>query len=203
MKGNTEDDPALWIQPQDKLGRPIDPRLLTAAQRNWKRVQSYAVRHGQDTSRAAEVLEATVHSLSSLIRRHPHFAERIKSLDDYVFGVAAHGLNRLAAKEPTVEYIGSLDDLNSLQGAHDSSWASRLEKELVLKETTGYMNERARHLFSLREMGYSWEEIARNLGTTANNVQSQFSQGVARARRRILGRLHVTSNPTPEPGRSE
>jgi len=72
-----------------------------------------------------------------------------------------------------------------------------------LKEITGYMNVRARHLFSLREMGYSWEEIARNLGTTANNVQSQFSQGVARARRRILGRLHVTSNPTPEPGRSE
>src|SRR6266699_3818765 len=175
MKGNTEDDPALWIQPQDKLGRPIDPRLLTAAQRNWKRVQSYAVRQGQDTSSAAEVLEATVHSLSSLIRRHPHFAER----------------------------INSLDDLSSLQGAHDSSWASRLEKELVLKEITGYMNVRARHLFSLRGMGYSWEEIARNLGTTANNVQSQFSQGVARARRRILGRLHVTSNPTPEPGRSE
>src|SRR2546427_2373424 len=128
MKGNTEDDPALWIQPQDKLGKPIDPRLLTAAQRNWKRVHSYAERRGQDASRAAEVLEATVHSLSSLIRRHPQFTERIKSLDDYVFGVATHGLNRLAAKEPTVDYLGSLDELNSLQGAQDPSWASRLEK---------------------------------------------------------------------------
>src|SRR2546425_8974210 len=117
MRGEIEGDPTLWIQPHDKLGKPISADLLAAAQRNWKRVVSYAKHLGQDASRAAEELEGTAHSLSSLIERHPQLRQRIKNLDDYVFWVAAHRLNRIAAKEPTVEYVGSLDDLNSLTGA--------------------------------------------------------------------------------------
>lgn len=203
MRGETEGDPTLWIQPHDNLGKPIAAELLAAAQRNWRRVISYAMRLGQDASRAAEELEGTVHSLSSLIERHPHLRERIKNLDDYVFWVAAHRLNRLAAKEPSVEFVGSIDDLNSLYGAQDSSWVSQLENEVVLKELIGYMNERTRYLFSLRTMGCSWEDIAKSLGTSAGAVQVQFNRGVARARRHVLGRLNSKTNPTPEPGRSK
>src|SRR5690349_20702341 len=127
MRGEIEGDPTLWIQPHDKLGRPIGAELLAAAQRNWKRVVSYAKRLGQDASKAAEVLEETVHSLSSLTERHPRLRERIKNLDDYVFWATAHKVNRLAATQPTVEYMGSLSDLHSLRGTQDSSWVSRVE----------------------------------------------------------------------------
>lgn len=203
MKGDKEGDPALWIQPHDKLGKPIDAGLLAAAQRAWRRVRTYAELQGQDASVAAAVLEDAVHSLSSLFGRHPHFSERIKNLEDYIFAMGAKGLNRLAAKEPLLEYMGSLDDLAPLRAAQDSNWVSRLEDELALKEVKGYLNVRVSYLFSLREMKYSWKDIARSLGTTENNVQSQFSQGVAQARRRILGRLHVKSKTTPGQGRSE
>lgn len=203
MRGETEGDSTLWIQPHDKLGKPIDADLLAAAQRNWRRVIAYAKRLRQDVSIAAEELEGAVHSLSSLIERHPRFRERIKSLDDYVFWVAAHRLNRGAAKQPTVEYVGSLADLNALRDAKDSNWASRIEDELFLKEVTGYMNERTRYLFSLRQMGWSWDGIAENLGISANAVQVQFNRGVVRARKRILGRIYSKTDPTPEPGRAK
>jgi len=203
MRDEIKSDPTLWIPPHDKLGKPIDADLLAAAQQNWRRVIAYAKRLGQDASIAAEELEGAVHSLSSLIERHPRFRERIKNLDDYVFWVAAHRLNRSAAKEPAVKYVGSLDDLNSLRGTQDSNWVSRLEDELFLKELTGYMNERTRCLFSLRQMGWSWEDIGRNFGVSANVVQVQFNRGVARARKRILGGTYSKTDPTPEPGRSK
>ena len=203
MRGETEGDSTLWIQPHDKVGKPIDSELHAAAHRNWRRVVSYAKRLGQDASSAAEELEGAVHSLSSLIERHPRFQERIKSLDDYVFWAAAHRLNRRAAKEPVVEYVGSLADLNALRDAKDSNWASRLQDELFLKEVTGYMNERTRYLFTLRQMGWSWDGIAENLGISANAAQVQFNRGVARARKRILGRSYSKTDPTPEPGRSK
>jgi DNA-directed RNA polymerase specialized sigma24 family protein len=203
MRGDIEGDPTIWIQPRNKLGNPIGADLVAAAQRNWKRVISYAKRLGQDASRAAEELEGTVHSLSSLLERHPRLRDQIKNLDDYVFWVAAHRLSRSAAKEPPVEYVGSLDDLNSLHGAQDSSWVRRLENDLVLEEITGYLNKRARYLFSLRRMGWSWQDIGGNLGISANAVEIQFNRGVARARRRILGRTYSKADRTPEPGRSE
>jgi len=203
MRGEINGGPTLWIQPHDKLGKPIDADLLAAAQRNWRRVIAYARRLGQDASIAADELESAVHSLSSLLERHPRFRERIKNLDDYVFWVAAHRLSRSAAKEPAVTYVGSLDDLNSLRDAQDSNWVSRLEDELFLKELTGYMSERTRCLFSLRQMGWSWENIGRNFGVSANVVQVQFNRGVARARKRILGRPYSKTDPTPEPGRSK
>ena len=203
MRSEIEGDPTLWIHPQQKLGDSTAADLLAAAQRNWKHVLSYAVRLGLDASRAADELEGTVHSLTSLTERHPHLRERIKNLDDYVFWVAAHRLHRLAAKEPPVAYVGLLNDLNSLRGAQDSGWVARLENELILKEITSYMNERTRHLFSLRKMGWSWRDLEKDLGISANTLQVQFNRGIARALRRILGRIDSKTGPTPTPGRSK
>ncbi|HEY6467171.1 MAG TPA: hypothetical protein VIY69_14325, partial [Candidatus Acidoferrales bacterium] len=115
MRGDTASEPTLWIQPQDRAGRAIDRELMDAAHRNWRRVVSYARRQGQDSSRAAEELESAVHSLSALFDRHPRFRGRIRNFDDYVFWVTAHRLNRWAARQPSVEYVGALEDLNVLQ----------------------------------------------------------------------------------------
>ncbi len=113
--------------------------------------------------------------------------------------MAAHGLNRLRPAEPDVEFVGSTNDLSELSGAHDSRWATEFEKQLALKEIERYMSKRTRHLLRLRTVGYSWEEIAQKVGTTANNAQVLYNQGVAWARKRILGRKR--SRTGSEPGR--
>ena len=203
MRSETEGDSTVWIRPGDRPAKTIDADLVASGQRNWQRVAGYAKRVGQDAARAAEELEAAVGYLSALIQRHPRFRERIKNLDDYVFWAAAHRLNRRAAKEPPIQYVGSVGDLNALRGAKDSNWVSGIEEEVFLREVTGCMSERTRYLFSLRQMGWSWEDIAKNLGISANAAQVQFNRGVARARKRILGRKPPKPDPAPEQGRAK
>jgi hypothetical protein len=203
MKGEAEGDSALWIRGQDELGRPIDADIVAAAKRNWTRVLTYAESRRQDGSIAAEALEYAVHSLALLNERHPRARARIRSLDYYIFWAAVHRLDRLARVEPEIEYLGSLDDLKPLSGTQDSDSARRIEKDLVVNEVVGYMNEQTRYLFSLRQMGYSWEEIAEGIDSTAHNAESQFNKGLTKARKRILGRSRMKRNPTPESGRAE
>ncbi len=201
MIGDREDDPTLAIQSVDRFGRPISEELLAAAHRSWKRLILYAQRLGQDVSVVANTLEDTLHRLSSLERRHPQFKDRIGNLEHYVYAATTRRLGRRAAREAIVEYVGSLSDMDSQGLLLDTSWVPAIERELLLKEVVGYMNERTRLLFNLQTMGFSWNEIAKSLETTANNVQSQFSQGVARVRRRVLGKERLTA--APKPRRSE
>lgn len=203
MKGEAGGDSALWIRGQDELGRPIDADIVAAAKRNWKRVLTYAESQRHDGSAAAEALEYVVHSLALLIERHPRARARIKNLDYYIFWAAVHRLDRQARMEPDIEYLGSLDDLKPLSRTQDSDWARRIEKDLVVNEVVGYMNEQTRYLFSLRQMGYSREEIAEGMDSTAHNAESLFNKGLTKARRRILGRTRSKSDPTPEQGRSK
>jgi hypothetical protein len=41
-------------------------------------------------------------------------------------------------------------------------------------------------MFFLRTSGYSWKEVARFLGTTANSAQVLFNKGLAKVRGRIM-----------------
>jgi transcriptional regulator len=41
-------------------------------------------------------------------------------------------------------------------------------------------------MFFLRTNGYSWKEVARFLGTTANSAQVLFNKGIGKARSRIM-----------------
>ncbi len=192
MIGDREDDPTLAILSVDKLGRPVSAPLLAAAHESWKRLRVLAERQGQDGSVVADFLEDTLHRLSSIERRHPQFKDRIGNLEHYVFAVTANRLNRRAAKEAILEFVGTSNDLDSFTGVWDIGWVSKIEKELLLKEIVGYMSARTRLLYNLRTLGFSWNDIAKSLGTTANNVQSQFSQGIAKVRRRVLGKTDST-----------
>ena len=201
MKDETGGNPSLWLPLHDELGRPKDPAILSAAQHNWMRVLAYARRQGQDASVAADVMEGVVGALASLKLRRPHLFQRINNLDVYLFWAAIWRLNKLAAREPFLEYVGSLDDLNSLAGLRQSSSALDIENQALAKELLGFMSERTRRLFSRQAMGYTWPEIAASMGTTALRLRVQFSEGIAAARRRILRKAGSKSNPTTESGR--
>ncbi len=189
MKGEAEGDPALWIQPHDKLGKPIDAEFLAVAQRSWKRVLTYAHQQGLDGAVAAEVLERAVQTLSSVMGRNPQLREQISNLDDYFFWVVAHRLKRRAAKEPPVEYVGSIDELASLPGLTGPDWVEKCENELALKELSANMTAETRFILDLRAEGCSWNEIAKIFGVKRNTAQVKFLRGIEKARRGLMARL--------------
>jgi hypothetical protein len=201
MNDETGGNPSLWLPLQDELGRPKDPAILSAAQHNWTRVLAYARRQGQDASVAADVMEGVAGAVASLKLRRPQLFQRINNLEVYLFWAAIRRLNKLAAKEPFLEYVGSLDDLNSLAGLRQSSSALDIENQALAKELMGFLSERIRFLFSNQAMGYKWPEIAESMGTTALRLRVQFSEGIAAARKRILGKAGPKRNPKIEPGR--
>jgi DNA-directed RNA polymerase specialized sigma24 family protein len=90
------------------------------------------------------------------------------------------------AREPHIETVGSLQDLDALSGIRTSTVLPFIEDAILIKELMGYMDERTRHMFSLRMIGYSWDEIARILKNTANNAQVLFNQGLKKARSRVM-----------------
>jgi hypothetical protein len=201
MKDETGGNPSPWLQLHDELGMPRDPAILSAAQHNWMRVLAYARRQGQDAAVAADVMEKVVGALTSLKLRRPHLFQRINKLDVYLFWAAIWRLNKLVAREPLLEYVGSLDDLNSLAALRDPSGAFDIEKQVFAKELMGFMSDRTRFLFSRRAMGYTWPEIAVTMGSTALRLRVQFSEGIAAARRRMLGKAVSKWNPGTESGR--
>src|SRR5579863_505425 len=116
MRGDSEADPPVWIWQSDQSGTAVDTDLLDAARRNWARVRSYAERHQQDPAKAADILEGVLRSLSRTRRAHGRSGNPIRNLDSYLYVAFVRGLNRHVARQPKIQFVGSLQDLDSLSG---------------------------------------------------------------------------------------
>jgi DNA-directed RNA polymerase specialized sigma24 family protein len=186
MRGNFEPNPPVCVWQRDESGASIEADLLDAAQRNWARLLAYAQRQQQDSARAADILEVVLRSISRARRTNGKFGTPIRNLDNYLYSAFIHTLHRQLAREPHIETVGSLQDLDALSGIRTSTVLPFIEDAILIKELMGYMDERTRHMFSLRTIGYSWDEIARILKNTANNAQVLFNQGLKKARSRVM-----------------
>ena len=110
----------------------------------------------------------------------------IRNLDNYIYWAFVRRLNRQLAREPKIETVGSIQDLDSLSGIRTRAVLHSIEQELLVKEVMTFLDEKPREMFSLRKAGYSWRDVAGTLKITANNAQARFSQGFKRAQGRIM-----------------
>jgi DNA-directed RNA polymerase specialized sigma24 family protein len=186
MRGDFEADPPVWISKPDGSGAAVETDLLDAARRNWARVLSYAQRYEQDSSVAADILETVLLAISRARGSRRNSGSPIRNLDSYLYVAFIRRLNRHVAKQPKIEFVGSLQDLDALSGNQTRGSAPTVEDDLLVRELLRYMNQRARHTFLLRTSGYSWKETASFLRTTANSAQVLFNKGVGKARGRIM-----------------
>jgi DNA-directed RNA polymerase specialized sigma24 family protein len=149
-------------------------------------VLSYARRYGQDSSIAADILEAVLLAISRARRASRMLGNPIRNLDSYLYVAFVRRLNRHVARQPKIQFVGSLQDLDAFSGIHTRGSRSTVEDELLVGELLQYMTGRPRDMFFLRTSGYSWKEVARFLGTTANSAQVLFNKGIGTARSRIM-----------------
>ena len=174
----------LW--PRDESGHEIEQDLVDAAERNWVRIHAYARRHRQDPSRTANVLEATLLALSRARNSNAPLVRPIRNLDNYLYAAFVRRLNRHLAREPKIETVGSLQDLDALSGSRLRTVSPSVEEELLVKEVMTFLDDQPREMFALRKTGYSWKDVASILKTTANNAQVRFNEGLKRARNRVM-----------------
>ena len=77
-----------------------------------------------------------------------------------------------------------------------------VDNNLLINELMGYMDERTRRMYSLRHMGYSWNEIAPVFKNTVNIAQVLFNQGVKKVRSQIM-KLKDKKNTSGEGGEAD
>jgi len=186
MRRDFEADPPVWIWQSEGSGTAVETDLLDAARRNWPRAVSYAQRYQQDSSVAADILEKVLLATSRVTRARQNSGNPIRNLDSYLYVAFVRRLNRHMARQPKIEFVGSLQDLDALSSVKNQGSPPTVEDELLVRELLKFMSGHPRDMFFLRTSGYSWKEVARFLGTTANSAQVLFNKGVAKVRGRIM-----------------
>jgi len=198
MPGDFEADTPVWIWQSEDPEAAIETDLLDAARRNWPRVLSYAQRYQQDSSVAADLLETALLATSRVKRARQKSGKPIRNLDAYVYIAFVRKFKRYLARQPKIQFVGSLQDVDTLSDIRRSKGPPAVEHDLLAKELLQHMSHRTRQTFYLRTNGYSWKEIARFLKTTANSAQVLFNKEIGKLRSRI--RIRKERGPGTRPG---
>src|ERR1700687_3594809 len=171
--------------------------LIAVARRLWPGVQAHAHREqpGKNSDEAldfaSEVWEGVLRSVAKTIQRSNGRNWRIKNMEAYIFGAFHHRFNSALEKElrrlQTIQHLPSSRDLERLRQAHDSKAVGDLEQTIQLKEAGRDMGEGTRKVWAARQYGYSWKEIATQLGLTEPQVKLRFRYAIGKLRARLGG----------------
>ena len=171
--------------------------LIVVARSLWPRIRAHAYREQPGKSSdealafASEVWEGVLRSVAKTIQRSNGKNWRIKNMEAYLFGAFHHRFNRALKKErrrlQMMQHLPSSHDLERLRQAHDSKAVRDLEQSIQLKEAVRKMDEWTRKVWAARQYGYSWKEIATQLGLTEHQVKLRFRYAIGKLRARLGG----------------
>ena len=179
----------------DKKTQPHETELISAASRLWPRIQAHARRElanknpDDGVALAAEVWENVLQSVARTVQRRNGRGSGIVDLDAYLFGVFHHRFNRALKKErrrqETIELVPSTHDLEQLPGARDAQSAHSVERSLQVKEVVQNMDDWTRRVWTAKQYGYSWREIAEHVGLSEQTAKARFHNAL----RKLAARL--------------
>jgi RNA polymerase sigma factor (sigma-70 family) len=179
----------------DKTTPPLETELISAATRLWPRVQAHARREfasknpDDGAALAAEVWEGVLQSVAKTIQRRNGSGPGIVDLDAYLFGVFHHRFNRALKKErrrqETIELVPSTRELEQLPRAHDIQSPRNIERSVQVKEVVQQMDDWTRRVWTAKQYGYSWREIAEHVGLSEQTAKARFHNAL----RKLAARL--------------
>lgn len=179
----------------DKKAQPLETELISAASRLWPRVQAHARRElankncDDGIALAAEVWEGVLQSVARTVERRNGTGPSIVDLDAYLFGVFHHRFNRALKRErrrqETIELVPSTRDLEQLPGAHDAQSPRKVERSLQVKEVVQNMDDWTRRVWTAKQYGYTWREIAEHVGLSEQTAKARFHNAL----RKLAARL--------------
>jgi len=159
-----------WDQEVDRNGRQIRGDVRSAAHEVWKeacrRTQSLLA----DPAQAADVMEDSVARVSRYLDRIG--APSSSPKNGLLLLAFSRALRRLAAKSRRLEPAGGALELSSR--AVDQLWSRQVDARLDLENIVRKLSERNSVVLGLRAAGYTWEEVARALGTSVAKVRNAF-----------------------------
>ena len=147
----------------------FDPRVYQAAGEIWLRAVDFAKKRNGDESMAYDALMTAVGSVSNVS------LDTIKSLPNYLFTAYKHRL--FDELEKADKLAGVTEPLDEGTGAFIDVGAA-IEERILLEEIVALMDTETLRIYEGLILGYTYEDLAKRIGSPANSLRSKFSKRV-------------------------
>ena len=182
MPGQAGQNGVIRVSPIDQRGRPISPRVLTAAQEVSRRAMYHAGKLLIDPAVAANILEEAAAAVSRVLQSKKSDRNSVRDLESYLFRAFLRRLNRIKKQ-----------DLLTAQALELQTFLSRisydprrtLEMKILVDELLMQFNPMMRDFFCRHLVLSSWKEVGRVYGISAHAAESKFSQALQTVKKKL------------------
>lgn len=174
------------ISPVDRLGRPISPLVLSAAEDIALRAIHHAEKLLIDSAVATSLLEEAAATVSRAISvKAQTAATPVRNLHAYLFRAFIRRINK-ARKRQVVLTDAVATKLKSSRDGIDV--AKEFDLKILLDEFLTRCDAITRDMFYRRVQGFSWKEIGECYGISGHAAESKFGQTIQRLKKRFGNR---------------
>ena len=200
-----------WIlssgPPTAASANPKDEQLIAAARRVWPYVHAHAEkdfgarRHDpENVSLAVEVWEGVLQSVAKTFQRLRVSSAEIASMDSYLIGAFRHRFSRerrrQRRREQTIHLVATAEELDVIAAGRGMRVSAEAECRILAKELISLMDAWLRKVWTARQYGYSWREIAEYLSAGEQPVKMKFRYKLSTLRLKAVGRATRTRGAT-------
>ena len=183
-----------WIHDKDDKGKPLDEKLVKAAQEAAPTLTRYRQDEINCESTTNRILQSAVQAASRAQRSGP-----IENPIAYLTFVYKRLVDKLLSREKKVVPVDDsfLEDLaNSKPHA---SFEDAIHDRLMLEKLLNAMDPETRQICNWRLQGYSMNEIATELQISPNSLTVRYTRGKEKAAKMVLqGKLRSNDNDKQE-----
>jgi DNA-directed RNA polymerase specialized sigma24 family protein len=160
------------------------PRVIACTRRS---VSNRQITSAEATSLALEIWEATLRSVWNTLQQDPEGEARIENLTNYLIGAFHHRLNqqlkRDKQRDSVIEFMPP-EELMVLErpGTASNDCEFDLYRKIQLTELYTAMDEHVRQALIARSHGFSWREIAMEMGIDQQNLIMRVQYAIRKMR---------------------
>ena len=193
---------AKWVVDLTVLPNPEvqSEKFSEAAQLAWHRILACTrrsvwnrqVTSAEAMSLALEIWEATLRSVWNTLRQTPDDEARIENLTNYLIGAFHHRLNQHLRKnkqrDAVLEFMPP-EELVELEkpGTADRDSELDIYRKIQLTELYSALDDPVRQALIARTHGFTWREIATELGMDEQNLIMRVQYAIRKMRNKFAG----------------
>jgi len=179
--------------PADKANQE---ELIDSARRVWPHVHAHANRElgrqrddPENVTLAAEIWEGVLQSIARSLHRLSTSCAEIANMDSYLIGAFRHRFSRARRRqlrrEQTLQLVASANELDVIAAKQGFRAYVDFERRILAKEILALMDGWLRRVWTAREYGYSWREIASFLASGEQRTKMKFRYKLSILRDRL------------------
>ena len=176
--------PAFLLNSVDRLGRPIDPGVLSVAQDISQQALMYAEKILGDPAVIQNLFEEAAAAVSEAMEtKKVSGIPPVRDLRAYLFRAFVHRIAQEKRRE-----VALRNEINLKGRNRSTSGTPEFARELLLDEVMAACDKVTQEIALRRLEGFSWDEIGDRYGISAHAARLRFSKALQRARKRLTAR---------------